>query len=234
MSVATALKGMDGLLDAPGIPEFNPMMLLHGEQRIEINRPIPPGSRIKAESKISDVADKRSGAVVTLEVKQTDVKTGELYTTNYSKIFIRGIGGFGDKGILKDPPMPAIPKRTADHVAEEITDKNQALIYRLCGDPNPLHVDPNMSAMGGFEMPILHGLCSYGFSARAIYEKYCGNDPKRFKAMNARFTSHVFPGETLVVEMFKEGGQIIFQTKTKERGKAVVVGTVDIAPAAKL
>ena len=91
-----------------------------------------------------------------------------------------------------------------------------------------------MSAMGGFEVPILHGLCSYGFSARAVYEKYCGNDPTRFKGMNARFTSHVFPGETLLVEMFKEGGQVLFQTKTKERGKVVVLGTVDIAPAAKL
>lgn len=99
---------------------------------------------------------------------------------------------------------------------------------------NPLHVDPEMAAMGKFDKPILHGLCTYGFTARAIFEKYCNGNVKNFKSINGRFTSHVFPGETLVVEMFKEGNKVFFSTKTKERGKVVTMGVVEIGTEAKL
>jgi acyl dehydratase len=132
-----------------------------------------------------------------------------VLSINTSKIFIRGIGGFGDKGILKDE-LPVPPKRQPDHVAETRTEPNQAILYRLCGDLNPLHIDPDMAAMGKFDKPILHGLGFYGFTARTIFEKYCGGDVKNFKSFNARFTSHVFPGETLIVEMFKEGDKVYF------------------------
>ena len=103
------------------------------------------------------------------------------------------------------------------------------MLYRLCGDFNPLHADPNMSILGGYEVPILHGLCTYGISARAVYEQYGEGNPKRLRGMNARFTSHVLPGETLTVEMWKEGNFIRFQTKTKERGKVVVLGIIDLS-----
>ena len=114
------------------------------------------------------------------------------------------MGGFGDKG-LEGPQIPAVPKRTPCHTASYHTADNLALLYRLTGDINPLHIDPNMAQLGGFEKPILHGLCTYGISARLIYEKFCNKDPNQIKSYSARFTSHIFPGETLVVEAYKEG-----------------------------
>jgi len=159
--------------------------------------------------------------------------TRELISTVRTSLFVRGLGGFGHKGTIKSQ-IPKPPNRAPDFVKEEVTERNQAFLYRLCNDRNPLHVDPEMSAMGGFETPILHGLCSYGFSARAIQEKYSNTDPQAIRQINARFTSHVFPGETLVVQMWKEGNNVIFATKTKERGKVAVQGVLTLKPQAKL
>ena len=147
---------------------------------------------------------------------------------------IRGVGGFGHKGGAVNITYPDIPKRAPDTVVEDQTAPNQAFLYRLCGDLNPLHVDQDMAGLGGFERPILHGLCSYGFTARVIYEKYCNSDPSVLVKYGARFTSHVFPGETLVVEIWKEGNKLIFQSKTKERGKVVLKGYADLKDQPKL
>ena len=114
-------------------------------------------------------------------------------------MFIRGIGGFGYKGTLKSVVPNAMPKRAADFTVEETTTPNQAIFYRLNGDGNPLHVDPDMAEMGGFKQPILHGLCSFGISARAIQQHFFKDNPDVMKRIACRFTSHVFPGETLVV-----------------------------------
>ena len=108
------------------------------------------------------------------------------------------------------------------------------MLYRLCGDPNPLHVDPDMAEMGGFNKPILHGLCSFGISARAIQQHFFKANPDLMKQIAVRFTSHVFPGETLVVEAWKESDKILFTTKTKERGLVVVQGMVQLPKDAKL
>lgn len=140
-----------------------------------------------------------------------------------TNLFVRGIGGFGHKGTIKNS-YPAAPKRPADFCAEEITDESQAFLYRLSGDRNPLHVDPQMSEMGGFKVPILHGLCTYGITARAVYERFHKEDPMLLDQISGRFTSHVFPGETLIVEMWKEGDTVIFNTKTKERGIVALKG----------
>lgn len=102
------------------------------------------------------------------------------------------------------------------------------------GDYNPLHIDPDMASMGGFDKPIIHGLCTFGFSARAIYEKFGKGDPTAIKTFGGRFTSHVFPGETYIVEMWKEGNKIIFETKTKERGKVSLRGFAELKEQAKL
>ncbi len=115
-------------------------------------------------------------------------------------------------------------------VSEEVTTKNQALIYRLCNDRNPLHADPDMAAMGGFDAPILHGLCTMGITSKAIQQHFFKNEPELIKQVNGRFTSHVFPGETLVVSAWKENDTIIFSTKTKERKQAVtLIGYLKIA-----
>ena len=148
-------------------------------------------------------------------------------------LFIRGLGGFGRKGEFSNP-LPDAPKSAPTKTSEQITDKNQAFFYRLCGDRNPLHVDPNMSSMGGFDIPILHGLCTYGTTARAVYEAFFKEDPSKLQSISGRFTSHVFPGETLIVSMWQEGNQIIFSTKTKERGKEVLKGYATLKAAAKM
>jgi acyl dehydratase len=114
------------------------------------------------------------------------------------------------------------------------TDMNQAFFYRMCGDRNPLHVDPQMSEMGGFKVPILHGLCTYGVTARSLYETYFKGDSTQLKSISGRFTSHVYPGETLIVDTWKSGNNIVFHTRTKERGIIVLKGYATLKGQAKM
>lgn len=226
------------LSECPGIPQFNPMMILHGEHKIEVFKPIQPNVKLVTTRRISDVADKGKGAFVTFEMTTYEVDEKGARTpvlVNTMGLFVRGLGGFGYKG-KSTGGLPKIPERPADKVVEEKTVANQALFYRLAGDVNPLHADPNMASMGGFDKPILHGLCFYGISARSIVKAFCNGDTNQFKSIQARFTSHVFPGETLQVSGWKEGNKVIFSAKTAERGKEVIQGVVELNenPSAKL
>lgn len=220
-------------LRVPGVPEFNPMMLLHGEESVEVFQPLVPDSIYVCQETLVDLQDKKKATVMVIETIITDKESGEKIARLLTNLFVRGIGGFGAKGTIKSA-VPATPKRAPDHTASEKTEKNLAFLYRLNGDLNPLHVDPQMSAMGGFDVPILHGLCSFGYTARAVFEKFHPEDPMRLGKIAGRFTSHVFPGETLVVDMWKEGNHVIFNTKTKERGKVVLKGYAEIKPEAKM
>ncbi len=210
----TKLTNMDGI-------KFNPMMLLHGEQTLEVPKPLPAEATITTEGKITNVYDKIKGAVIVTESISRDEK-GEIVARNEGKVFIRGLGGFGgDRGPSGN--VNEAPDRKPDVIEEEKTDENQALLYRLSGDRNPLHVDPSMAAMGGFDKPILHGLCSFGFAARHVLKNFADYDAARFKSITVRFARHVFPGETLVTEMWKESDtKILFRVKSKERDEVVI------------
>jgi acyl dehydratase len=205
-----SIVGMDGM-------DFNLAMLLHGEQYLELYQTIPTAGILTSYPKISAIYDKGKGALVELDVV-TKNKNGEAIFMNRFSTFIRGEGGFG--GERGPEPGFEAPGRNPDRVIEMKTLAQQALLYRLSGDFNPLHADPGFAAMGGFEKPILHGLCTFGFAGRAVLKEYCNNDPARFKAIKVRFSRHVYPGETIVTEMWQEkDDQIIIRSKTAERGE---------------
>ena len=190
---------------------FNPAMLVHGEQSISLAREIPVEGESESVTEIVGIYDKGSGALVVVESTSTLVGDGEPLFTNRSGLFIRGEGGWGgDRG---PSSSFAVPDRAPDHEVTYPTRIDQALTYRLSGDRNPLHSDPKFAAMAGFPRPILHGLCTYGFTGRALLHSLCGGDPARFRSMSGRFSSPVFPGEALTVRMWREGdGEALFQT----------------------
>lgn len=201
------------------VPNFNPMLLLHGEQFLKISAwPLPTSGTLVSYPKLLEVVDKGSAAIVKTCTTTCEKESGKEVFYNESTIFIRKSGGFGgpkqliDRGASTAPNAP--PKRAPDAVVESPTSEEQAAIYRLSGDYNPLHVDPEFAAMGGFEKPILHGLCSLGIAGKAVYEKY-----GPFKTIKTRFAGTVIPGQTLVTEMWREGGKVVFQAKVKETGK---------------
>lgn len=206
-----------GLVGVEGI-DINLVMLLHGEQYMEVRRhPIPVQGSLTSKPKIAAVYDKTKGALIELDVDTVD-ENGEVIFFNKFGTFIRGEGGFG--GERGPEPGNEPPDRAPDKVVEEATLPQQAMIYRLSGDYNPLHIDPNIAGMAGYEKPILHGLCTFGFVGRAVLREFCGDDPKKFKAIKVRFSRHVFPGETIVTEMWKESDdKIIVRASTKERGE---------------
>ncbi|KAI0395919.1 hypothetical protein F5Y17DRAFT_421973 [Xylariaceae sp. FL0594] len=221
------------------VPNFSPMMLLHGEQYLEIKKyPIPTSARTKNYGKLIEVVDKGSAAILKSGVTTVNAENGEELFYNESTVFLRGCGGFGgqkkgaDRGAATAANTP--PKRAPDVVVESTTTQEQAAIYRLSGDYNPLHIDPGFAKVGGFKEPILHGLCFMGIAGKAVYESF-----GPFKNIKVRFAGSVFPGQTLVTEMWKEGsGKVVFQTKVKETGKLAISGAaaevVDGAKGGKL
>ena len=203
------------------VMQVNPVMVLHGEQKIELMAPIPTSGTITTTPTITAVYDKIKGAVVVIETDSKDAK-GTLLFRNTSAIFVRGEGGFGgDRGPSGARNVP--PDRAPDATVSYKTLPQQALIYRLSGDMNPLHADPNFAAMGGFATPILHGLCTYGHAGRAVLQAFCDNDPARCKSLEVRFAGVVFPGETIVVTMWRTApGTIVLSATTAERGEPVL------------
>jgi acyl dehydratase len=198
-----------------GIGTFNPAMLVHGQQAITLHRPIPVEGTATLRGKVVAMYDKGKAAVVVSETQAE--MDGQPLFTNTSSAFIRGEGGWGgDRG--PSGPQNVPPERAPDHEVTYQTSPDQALVYRLSGDRNPLHSDPSFAAMGGFDRPILHGLCTYGFTGRALVHTLCGSDPARFQHMEARFASPVLPGEALTVRMWTVGdGESLFTTSAGDR-----------------
>lgn len=203
------------------LPNFNPAKLLHGEQFLSIKAPIPTSGNLVNEARIIEVLDKGKAAAVTIQVITKDKRSGTVVFENQSTVFIRGSGGFGGQRIGKDRGSATAandpPKRKADVVVEEKTTSSQAALYRLNGDLNPLHILPEFAAIGGFDKPILHGLCTMGIASKHVLKSF-----GEFKDVKVRFAGVVYPGETVVTEMWKEGDKVIFTAKTKERGTAVL------------
>jgi acyl dehydratase len=198
------------------IGSFNHAMLVHGEQAIEVHRPIPPDGTVRSTGKVAAMWDKGEGkgGVVVLESESVLASDGEPLFTSTMSMFIRGEGGFGgERG--PSTPKTGAPERAPDHVVTYETRPDQALIYRLSGDRNPLHSDPEFAKMAGFERPILHGLCSYGFTGRALLHTLCDGQVDRFKSMSVRFSKPVMPGDSLSVSMWVDGSEAAFQTRTQ-------------------
>ncbi|XP_024132163.1 peroxisomal multifunctional enzyme type 2 [Oryzias melastigma] len=211
-----------GLSSVPGL-DIDFTRVLHGEQYLELYRPLPTSGELISEATVADVLDKGSGAVILLDVNTYSGK--ELVCYNQFSLFVVGAGGFGVKrnSDKAKPPLPP-PNRAPDAVVIDSTTRDQAALYRLSGDWNPLHIDPSFAAMGGFKKPILHGLCSFGFAGRHVLKRFADNDPSRFKAIKVRFAKPVSPGQSLQTEMWKEGNRIHIQCKVKETGDVVLAG----------
>ena len=199
---------------------YNPMLMVHGEQHMDVFEPLPRAATVESVYSIADIYDKGSGLVLIVEIISTDER-GIMLARARNSAFIRGLGGFGgDRG----PSAKAdAPLKAPDRAISERTMPQQALLYRLSGDVNPLHADPVMAAIGGYDKPILHGLCSYGFAARAIIRHFCDNDAQRLHGLDVRFSQHVFPGETLRTEMWRKSQtEVVFRTLAEERAAVVL------------
>jgi acyl dehydratase len=216
--VIPVFQMLGGLVGLEGL-SFNPMMLLHGEQDLVLHKPLPARAKVENTGRVSDVFDKGKGALVVVETETKD-ESGDLLCTNRFSAFIRGEGGFGGKS--GPAPGNEAPAREPDIVAESPTLPQQALLYRLSGDKNPLHVDPNMAALGGFDRPILHGLCSFGIVCKAAVDKALDGDVTKVARYQARFSGVVFPGETIVTSIWREGDKVLLSAATKERGTPVI------------
>ncbi len=213
--VSGALPGMAGV---PGM-DINFALVLHGEQDLEIKKTIPTQAKVVHKSRIANIYDKGKAALIILEV-ETAEEGGDVLFVNRFSIFARGEGGFGGESGPK--PGNEAPDRAPDYQKESATLPQQALLYRLTGDKNPLHADPEFAKMGGFDRPILHGLCSYGVVCKAVVDTVLDGDTTKVGRYQARFSGVVFPGETIVTSMWKEGDKILISAKTKERDTPVI------------
>jgi acyl dehydratase len=211
---------MMGIGSVEGL-DINLVQVLHGSQELMIHQPIPTSGIVAQSGRITDVFDRGKGALVVIEVVSVLEKTGEPLFTNRSTIYVRGEGGFG--GERGPDPADVPPDRKPDLVVEAPTLPQQALLYRMAsGDRNPLHADPGFASFAGFERPILHGLCTFGVVTRTVVESALGGEPERMTGFRARFSGHVFPGETLVTRLWEDGARVIVETATAERGGTVL------------
>jgi acyl dehydratase len=224
-----ALPTMAVVLAGPGFWVREPdsgidwVKVLHGEQGLRIHKPLPPEATVVATTKVTGLVDKGAdkGTLIYSERTLTDKSTGDALATLTSTTFARGDGGFGGPSGPTKPVHP-IPDREADMVCDLATLPQAALIYRLSGDPNPLHASPKVARAANFKAPILHGLCTLGVAGHAILKTACDYDVSRFKSMDLRFSAPVYPGETIRTEMWRDGGIVSFRSKVIERDIVVL------------
>lgn len=229
-SMATVIAWDDAWLRSCGI-DF--AKVVHGEQRLRLHRPIPVEGRIVSEVHLRAAWDKGPGrgAVLLIGTEILEATSRTPLCSLESVVFARGDGGFG--GPAGGPePLPKPPERDPDAVSRFATSPQAALIYRLSGDDNPLHCDPDAAEAGGFPRPILHGLATWGNACHAVLKDHCDYDPARIAGFAARFTAPVYPGETLATESWREGDRVHFRTRVVERDVvALDLGIADLAGA---
>ncbi|MFJ9677171.1 MaoC/PaaZ C-terminal domain-containing protein [Streptomyces sp. NPDC101194] len=218
-TVAGAGAGVVGGLSSPGV-DVDLAAVLHGGQSVRVHRPIPVKGTAVQTSKVAAVYDKGKAAVLVLRTEAADGE-GPLWT-NDAQIFVRGEGGFGgDRGPSE---RAASPEAAPDHVVERPIRPDQALLYRLSGDWNPLHADPEFARLAGFDRPILHGLCTYGMTLKAVTDTVLGGDVTRIRSYRTRFVGVVFPGETLRIRMWTGEDRVRVEVRAAERDDAPVLG----------
>jgi acyl dehydratase len=228
-----ALPTMAVVLGYPGFWMKDPGVnvdwkkILHGEQGLEIKKPLPTQGTIVGKSRITGIVDKGKdkGALVYSDRDIVLEETGEVLATLTSTSFLRGDGGNGGgdpRWSMQVEEPHALPTRAPDAICDLKTLPQAALIYRLSGDYNPLHADPAVAKAGGFPAPILHGLCSFGVAGHAVLKTMCDYDPARLKSFKLRFSSPVYPGETIRTEMWKDGNIVSFRARVLERDVVVL------------
>jgi acyl dehydratase len=229
-----AVPTMACVMGSPGIwwkdprTGADPVKLVHGEQDLRLLAPLPASATLIARNRVVSLTDKGAGkgAVAVLLRELFDKDSGQKLVESRNVTFLRGDGGFSEKSGVSDPgpaPLPPVPERAADFEVTLTSLPQAALLYRLSGDYNPLHADPDFSAKAGFERPILHGLCTYGMAARAVIAKALDNDASRLRRLAVRFTSPVWPGETVRYELWKTDGTALHLRATVDERKTVVL-----------
>ena len=206
----------------PGV-EIDLAKVVHGSQSVEVHRPIPAAGTAVTTTRIAEIQDKGSAAVI-IQESETVSTEGEKLWTSRSGIFARGEGGFGGERGTSEKVQ--YPERDADHTIEVASLPHQALLYRLCGDRNPLHSDPAFAEAAGFPRPILHGLCSYGMVLRAVVDEVLGGDVERVRGYGVTFGGIFFPGETMRVRVWEDGSRLLVAATAAERDDAPVLKNV--------
>ncbi|MFL0278138.1 MaoC/PaaZ C-terminal domain-containing protein [Mycobacterium sp. SMC-19] len=196
----------------------------HGEQDLHLHDVLPANGDVRTSANVCEVSDKGKAALVVLETVTRYARSDKPLVTNRFSAFIRGEGGFDDADGRRPPAAapPEPPDRVPDVVVDCPTLPQQALLYRLSGDMNPIHVDPEFARRGGFDRPILHGLCSYGMVCKAVVDNVLGGEVERGARYRARFAGVVFPGEVITVRMWREKAAVLFEALSKERGSVVL------------
>ena len=202
--------------------------VLHASEAVTVHAPLPPSGSARATTRITDIWDKGKAAVIVNETEVTDPHGAPLWSTKRS-IFARGEGGFG--GERGPSTSVETPGRAPDFKADIAVLPQQALLYRLCGDRNPLHSDPGFAAAAGFPRPILHGLCTYGMTCKALVDTVLDGDARRVGAYGARFAGVVFPGETIRASVWQEGNRFVGVVTAPDRDDTVVLSDVELVPA---
>lgn len=202
---------------------MNRNLAVHADQSIRMFRPLPISGTVRAEGRMASVHDKGEGkgAVLITETTLTDIVSGEVIAVLHAGSFARGDGGFG--GPTDPTPVPhARPDRAPDKSLLFATRPDQALLYRLSGDYNPIHADPVLAKQVGFDRPILHGLCTFGITGRAVLKAYADQDPTRLIAHQLRFSAPVLPGDTLTIDLWRDGDIVSFEAHVPARGVTVI------------
>lgn len=237
-----AVPTMAAVLGSPGFWWRNPetgadwVKLVQGEQHVQLLKPLPVEATVVARNRVVSITDKGKGkgAIAVILRDIFDQASGDLLARNKMVTFLRGDGGYSEQAGVNDPgpePLPPVPERASDVVVELSSLEQAALIYRLSGDYNTLHADPEVAAAAGFRRPILQGLCTYGMAAHAVLRSCCGYDAPRYKSMAIRFTSPVYPGETVRFEIWRESDSRL-QLRARVDARDVVVlnnGVVELA-----